>query len=394
MSDYGLTDQGYRAKPFSVYRTELETAFKGSSKFGEGTNTTDASAIGQTIAIVARLATSIDQLIAAVYASQTRESATGISLDYVNALTGTTRRSATATVVDCTVNVDPGTYAVGDLVAALASDTTIRFTNTEAVTNSGGSAANVTGVEFACDDTGPIACNAGDLTVIASPASGWSSVTNPLDGVIGSDVEKDPEYRARADSELESNGTPRINAIKADLVEIEDVISVKVLENLSHSTDANGVPPHAIEAIVYGGDDEAIAAQLLASHVHGAPLHGSESVDVEDSEGVSHAIKFTRPTPVDVYVDVDVTTDAARFPADGAAQIKAAIVAQGELDQSINDDVILTRLYPAIFSVAGVLDVTSLSIGLTASPVGTSNLTIGLREIAEFDTSRITVTVA
>ena len=94
-----------------------------------------------------------------------------------------------------------------------------------------------------------------------------------------------------------------------------------------------------------------------------------------------------------MYITVEVTVDADLFADDGDDQIKAAIIDQVEGDMQIGDDVILSRFYPAIFSVAGVLDVTAIKAGFTASPTGLVNLAIGVCEVADFDTSRIVVTV-
>jgi uncharacterized phage protein gp47/JayE len=390
--EYGVVDTGFRRKPYDAIKQDLDDAVRSASALGPEVNTGSASVVGQLLAIFAERLASVWEALEDVYASQYREGASGAALTSACALTGTDRAAATATVVDCTVNVDPGTYAAGTLTAALASDATVTFTNTEAVTNSGGSAANVTGVEFECTATGPIAANAGTVTVIASPVSGWNSVTNPLDGTPGSDEESDGDLRLRAFGELESNGAANAISLRADLLELDDVTSVVVLENRTNALDVNAVPAHSLEAIVYGGDNEDIAAQILASTPLGIWSHGSEDVDIEDSAGETQTIHFSRPTARNVYITVELTIDAALYPSDGDDQIKAAIIAQVEADVQIGDDVILSRVYPAVFSVAGVLDVTAIKAGFSASPSGTVNLSIGTREIADFDTSRIVVT--
>jgi hypothetical protein len=93
------------------------------------------------------------------------------------------------------------------------------------------------------------------------------------------------------------------------------------------------------------------------------------------------------------YFALTVLTDPTKFPADGAAQIKAALVALGASAQ-IGDDVYAARFKAEpIIKIAGVLDVTSFALDFVSSPSATINLPISAREIATFDTSRITVTV-
>ena len=51
---------------------------------------------------------------------------------------------------------------------------------------------------------------------------------------------------------------------------------------------------------------------------------------VTDSQGFAQTIKFSRPTTVDIYVEVDLTVDSNLYPANGDDQVEAAIVAYGD----------------------------------------------------------------
>jgi len=52
----------------------------------------------------------------------------------------------------------------------------------------------------------------------------------------------------------------------------------------------------------------------------------------------------------------------------------------------------IARLSQKVMGVRGVVDVLSIAVGFSPSTLGTSNLSIALRERAVFDTGRITVT--
>jgi hypothetical protein len=109
-----------------------------------------------------------------------------------------------------------------------------------------------------------------------------------------------------------------------------------------------------------------------------------------------HDIKFTRPTEIDMYVEIDVSVDATAFgggiQAAGILQIQEAIVAIGD-DLAIGDDVVINKLLCAAFDVTGVIDVAAIKIEDTFPPTNTANIPIATRELARFATARVTVNV-
>ena len=393
MTDYGVTDTGFVPKTLEVIRAELELEFR--AAFGDDTNTSSASVLGQIIGIMATRERIVWELFEAGYDGQYPDSAISRSLTTLAALTGTQRNPATKSTVECTVNVDPGTYAIGTLIASVSGYPDRRFVNIDTVTNAGMSAANVTDITFEAEEAGIVLANSGTLTVRAQAVTGWNSVTNPEDASVGSEEETDEDLRARREDELASAGSTTVDAIRSDVLRtVDGVISCTIVENDTDIT-VDGVPPHAFEAIVLGpdgydaDDDQAVADCIWAAKAGGIRAYGSTTKVVIDSQGFSHNVGFTRPTDKNVYLEFDLSVDAGWA---GGAAFEAAIVAFGDENYGSGDDVIRSRLIAAAFEVEGVNDVTALRLGFTASPVGTSNLSIALREIARLDTSRITVT--
>ena len=90
-----------------------------------------------------------------------------------------------------------------------------------------------------------------------------------------------------------------------------------------------------------------------------------------------------------VYISLSLSTDS-NFPGEGVASIKQAIVDYFNNNYSIGDSVIYTRLYTPINSVAGH-QINSFTIGTTANPTGTTNLTIAFTEIASISQDDITI---
>ncbi|KKK91870.1 hypothetical protein LCGC14_2708630, partial [marine sediment metagenome] len=78
-------------------------------------------------------------------------------------------------------------------------------------------------------------------------------------------------------------------------------------------------------------------------------------------------------------------------PADGDAQVKAALAAKGNT-LGIGKDVIAEVIKCESFQVDGVIDVTVFFIDDAPAPAVSANIPILSREIATFDTSDIAVT--
>jgi hypothetical protein len=180
-------------------------------------------------------------------------------LDWISSLTGTFREGATRStfrgVRSVSVNLEPGTSLPIGSEAHVLDKPDIRFRTTEEVENATASPADVL-VEMESLDFGPIVANANTLTVIATPVLGWNSVTNPTDAEPGRLRESDAELRTKRERELRKPGTATVDAIAVDLESIEyegetPVESAIVFQNTTSVTDARGLPPRSIEALVF-----------------------------------------------------------------------------------------------------------------------------------------------
>ena len=147
--------------------------------------------------------------------------------------------------------------------------------------------------------------------------------------------------------------------------------------------------------MVSGGVDSEIAQTIWLKKPAGILAFGDTTEQIIDSQGISHDISFSRPTPIDIYVEVTLTT-YAEYPANGDELIKQAIVdyANGDLIENrsfgLSDDVIYTRLYTPINTVPGH-EIDDLQISVTSPASGTANIVIGPTEIANFLVNNITV---
>lgn len=247
-----------------------------------------------------------------------------------------------------------------------------------------------------CESFGSIAAPAQSITVIETPVVDITETWNPLAASMGRVTETDSELRARRATILKRQGTATVEGIRNLLLNsVPNVTVALVVENQSGVTDGEGRPGHSFECIVEGGDEQAIADAIWSAKPAGIETFGDISMTVVDSQGLSHTVKFSRPTGVPIYLIIDIVGNADAgegpvYPADGDAKIKAALVAFGEANYGRGGDVIINALYTPINTVPGVFGIT-IKAGLAPSPTLSDNIPIAFNQVAQITTGNITV---
>jgi uncharacterized phage protein gp47/JayE len=292
-------------------------------------------------------------------------------------------------------------------VTAVVNGLTLRLTSADKITPFAltvDSKLNITKrgspIVFVASSTGANAVPIGALSIIDTPTLGWDSVTNLVIGDVGRNVETDIELRLRHASSVRSTGSATVEAIKARmLADVPAVTSIKIYENRTSVTSSDGIPPHAFESVIVGGNDQAIGNELWLVKPAGIETHGNVTVTVQDSAGDAQIVKFSRAVSKYGWITVAVTAlnSEETLPTDAAAAIKQAVVDYANANLNNGDDVILQRFYGPIYdSVPGIGQMT-ITGAITASPGDTptysaSNIVIGKSERAVFDISRVVVT--
>jgi uncharacterized phage protein gp47/JayE len=341
------------------------------------------------IGIFADAIASTWQLALATYNASFR-SAAGISLQRIGNLTGCEILPATKTKVVLQLSGTPGTVIPpGQLVSI--PGVAYKLTNLNPITLLVG----LTPAEFEVTITGPLPVYAGTATVIDTPVSGWTAVTNAVDAyVIGSNIESDTAYRVRQEQTLRGAGSSTLSGIRSAVFKVLGVTDCFVFENTTDMVDADGLLPHTFEVVVAGGLSLDIANTIQSKKAAGVGTSGNTSVAVLDANGFSNTVKFTRAAARNVNVTINVTVDAGVFPVNGVDLIKSAVVSFGDSTYRVGTEVRGSAMLPAVFSVPGVLEAALPLLALTPTvPTGTNTLSISIRELADLDTSRITVNI-
>jgi uncharacterized phage protein gp47/JayE len=264
-----------------------------------------------------------------------------------------------------------------------------RFVAPSAVTNAGGSAGDFDLV-FEGEVEGPLFAPAGPLLIV-TPVSGWTGATALADATLGRLDETDPELRLRREQELHTPGSGTVPGLYTALSQLAGVLSVAVYENEGDDPDLDGRPPHSVEAVVEGGDDQLIAETIWANRTTAVQLVGDETVSIVDSQARTRAVNFNRPVPLLVYLEIDIVIGAG-YPDDGDSAIAEHIEDWSHSSIRVGGDVVLSKVSAeTLRAVPQIEDVVAVRVGIVDPPVGTTNLVTTPRELAQVAAARIVV---
>ena len=186
------------------------------------------------------------------------------------------------------------------------------------------------------------------------------------------------------------------DSIASALMTLNGVTTALVYENDQDTTDAEGRPPHSIEAVVNGGEPAEIGLTIWQKKAAGIDTFGSQSVTINDSQGFAHVINYNRPLEVYVWLNISVTEyPEETLPPNAQTLISEAALAYGD-SLTVGKDVILQRFMGAIYqSVEGIGYITvTAATGIPAGAYSSNNISIDARHVAVFDASRIQVTIS
>lgn len=256
-------------------------------------------------------------------------------------------------------------------------------------------------VQAECTVKGDAEPEPGTIISIQTPQGGWLNAKNTATLAVGSVQETEEEARRRQQRSTSLTSYRQIEAIYAAVMNVSGVIFCRAYQNSEvYPADARGIPFKEVAVVAEGGAPREIAQALFLRFPVGVIGHGNVHEVFYDNQGVSHVISFSRPTEIEIYVQVDVTIiNRADFPDTGAELIKAAIVDYAEYGGAGNDDgfppgasIICSRLYTPVNSVAGH-KVTALRIGTTAGVLTEADIPVEWDHVGRFDASRIVVNV-
>jgi uncharacterized phage protein gp47/JayE len=247
---------------------------------------------------------------------------------------------------------------------------------------------------FRCDTAGAITPALGSVNQIVTSYAGWDSVENNVAAATGRDAETDISLRERWAKSIYHRASGMTEAITAALYDVDGVSFARTFENNTDATDADGRPPHSIEAVVQGGAVQDILDTIWRVHAGGITTYGSISGTVYDSQNVSHTVSFNRPTIVPIYLQISVTENPEKELSAAAVSLIKSAVVNVFAGLTVGQDVILQSLYGAIYTAtSGAVGYMQIQGSTDDSTFTTYNITIDSRSLATIDAANIDVTI-
>lgn len=320
----------------------------------------------------------------------------GVLLDALAALTGTTRRWATHTLVLCTLTGTPNTTVPAGSLARTQAGDTFSLTD-DAVIGADGTVK----AYFQAQESGPVPCEVGTLTQIMSPVLGWETLNNPSGATLGTVTESDSSLRKRRQQQL-YRGSALLNSISSAVKNVDGVLSVYADENYTSvvkTVDGISIQPHSIYIVADGGADDDIAQAIWQHKSLGCGYTGTQEVTVVGDFGTPYKVAFNRPDYQPIQISVSVATPTSGMTADIEQGVKDALSAwvNGEIagisGLGLGVDVSPFEAASAISAYLPDLFVKNVQVGLVSGALGTAVLAMKVNQKATLAQENITVTV-
>jgi uncharacterized phage protein gp47/JayE len=250
-------------------------------------------------------------------------------------------------------------------------------------------------VTVTAQESGNIVAPSGSINKIASPQYGWQTFTSTINAAPGAPVESDATLRQRQGMSTALPALGIKEAIFAAVGNVSGVSRFTVYENDTGSTNGDGVPAHSLSVVTLGGVSTDIAATIAGRKPPGIQTYGTTSVTVYDSLGLPVAINYFQLSLIPIFFAITIKALPGYVSTTGNTIIAALVAFINSL--AIGEDVYVTQCS----AIASLIDlgigqtfyITTFDLGLTASPSGTSNLTITFNEAASCQTNNVALTV-
>lgn len=361
---------------------------------------------GLKLAHDAEVFSALDETLQQAYNSKDPNKASGVDLDVIASLTGTSRSEGTASTVTGFVLSGVAspltTVPAGTIFESVTTGSRWTLDQQWTLDSSGQAVVDIT-----CTEIGPIEADAGTITRIITTVPGLTSCNNPSPATPGTGIESDSSLRVKRATAVGRPGNNQIDSMLGELYAVDGTRRVKVYENDTNTTDSNGLPPHSIAPIIDGGTDVDVAMAIYTKKNPGVALYQAGtpvSVDVTSPTYPDNVktIKFSRPKYVDMMIAVTIKNDGS-LPSNTQDLIRDAFIefASGGLVPAefgfkvdgfdIGETVPYSTLYTPINKVIGQYG-NSYVQTLTVNG-GTTNVTIAFNELSRWTSSNITVTL-
>lgn len=261
--------------------------------------------------------------------------------------------------------------------------------------------AGQTTVTATCQTPGAITLAAGGVDTangkgsIATITRGWQSVITTAAASVGQPVETDSRVRQRQTISTALPSQTLLDGLQGALAAIMGVNRLKIYENDEGYTDANGIPPTSVAAVLDGGDPAIIAQVIRLKKGPGVSTYGTTVQTVTSTSGIPKNIAFFYLTQVPISYTITVQ-NLGGYTQGIEAQWKAALagfVNGLDIGETVERDQAFAaaKLFDGVGSKT--FKIVSFQQGRDGVVPASVDVPIAFNEAAMCDTANITVTV-
>lgn len=378
-----IDSTGYHYADYPTFLAFVQGQYR--SIFGADIYLGADSMDGQWTAILAQALYDTAALGAANYNSFSPVTAQGIGLSRVVKINGISRNIPTNSSVVLTIIGTAGTVITNGIAVDTLNQQWILSTP---ITIPPGGSIDVTAL---AQLQGFVAAEANTVTGIFTPTLGWQTVNNAAAATPGSPVETDAQLRTRQAQSTAIPAQTVIQATKSALANLPGVTGVQPYENVTDSTDGNGLPPHSVCFVVEGGDITQITNVIGLYKTPGTNTYASgtnaQHETYLDPAGLPVPINFYNPA-ITATIAVQLTIKAltgwdTSFETPIAAAVAALVQSFG-----IGGTVVYTQIFVAAYNASPIPNtyyVQGVQINKNGGGFAAANIILAFNEIPVCD---------
>jgi uncharacterized phage protein gp47/JayE len=381
-----IDETGIRVPDYGEILADLQSSYR--NIYGEDVYLGNDSQDGQLLAVFASAINDAYAAVVAAYNAFSPSTAQGLGLSRVVRINGLERLLPTNSTADVLLVGQAGATIengrVGDGVNSWALPTPVVIPPAGEIT-----------VTATAETSGAISAAANSINRILTPQFGWQSVNNPSAGSVGAPRESDASLRRRQARSTMIPSRTVLDGLGGALLSLAGVTRVKMYENDTNSTNADGMVAKSIAVVVTGGDATEIAQTILNKKTPGCATLG----DVETvlySSSVPTTIRFWRPIFVDLAVELAVTALPGYSTSIGLLLRQKVVDYINGLGEG--EDVLLGKLY-GISNLEGApeaatYNVTAIEQAIKPAALDAVNITIAYTSRARIALADVTLVVS
>lgn len=385
MSKFGITAEGFKKKTLEDLKKEFENKLKSQDMFGADIDFSEQDPLFHFSMPILYIASELWEVAEHTFYSASPKFAEYNNLSNTGKYIGIARKQAVKSIGEVTFTGDEGVIVAKGFKISTEEGTMFKTIKEVTIPKENVITVGIRAVQAGMQGNVP----SNTITIIVNPIIGLDSVTNKKETIKGQDRENDIQFRERYSKSVAQRATNIYDSIRAHVLKVTNVKDVKVKENDTMDI-VDGIPQKSFHTIVLGGINEEVGKAIFEKKPGGIQAFGNKYLDIIDSKGEKHPIGFSRPTPKDIWIKIDISQNG-EYPSDGNNTVKN-IVKEYIDNFKMGQDVVLYKIISNIdrSNIKGIEDM-NIAISTDGTNYNSNNIAINDLEIATTELEKIEV---